>query len=157
MSWDGICAFLYPDHRKRRSQSSRRLITLISVGWVPPDWPPSGAWLGLKCVLKISTIIFQLRPSHQSSPPILLLCWCPYAKLVRASWLIVSFGAPGLDRLVRHGLARAGRRPNGVSLPQPWAARASCPQTPWGMGACGGLGLLAHLPRRLSGLPDALS
>jgi hypothetical protein len=67
VSWDGICAFLDPDHRKRRSQSSRRLITLISVGWVPPDLPPSGACLGLKCVLKISTIIFQLRQDR--------LCW----------------------------------------------------------------------------------
>ena len=38
---------LYPDRWKRRSQSSRRLITLISVGWVPPYLRPSGACLGL--------------------------------------------------------------------------------------------------------------
>jgi hypothetical protein len=38
---------LSPDHWKRRSQSSRRLITLLSVGWVPPDWRPSGACLAL--------------------------------------------------------------------------------------------------------------
>jgi hypothetical protein len=38
---------LYADHRKRGSQSSRRLITLISVGWVPPDLCPSGACLDL--------------------------------------------------------------------------------------------------------------
>ena len=40
-SVDGLLLFLYPDlyldYWKRRSQSSRRLITRISVGWVPPD------------------------------------------------------------------------------------------------------------------------
>jgi len=36
---------LYADHRQRGSQSSRRLILRISVGWVPPDVYPSGAGL----------------------------------------------------------------------------------------------------------------
>jgi hypothetical protein len=46
-SVDGTFHGLSPDHRKRGSQSSRRLLRLISVGWVPPDWRPSGAGLGL--------------------------------------------------------------------------------------------------------------
>src|SRR5882724_5808049 len=37
--------FVYAEYRKRGSQSSRRLIMLISVGWVPPDLWPSGAGL----------------------------------------------------------------------------------------------------------------
>ena len=30
-------------HRQSRSQSERRLLTLIAVGWRPPDLGPSGA------------------------------------------------------------------------------------------------------------------
>src|SRR5206468_8369607 len=32
-------------HQKSRSQEGRRVITLLSVGWLPPSWPPSGACL----------------------------------------------------------------------------------------------------------------
>ena len=34
-------------HRKSRSQQERRLILLLSVGWVPPSLRPSGACLTL--------------------------------------------------------------------------------------------------------------
>ena len=42
-----LCPDIYLDHWTRRSQSSRRLITLISVGWVPPYLRSSGAGLDL--------------------------------------------------------------------------------------------------------------
>jgi hypothetical protein len=45
LSW--LSSDLNPDQWKRRSQASRRLITLISVGWVLPYLRPSGACLDL--------------------------------------------------------------------------------------------------------------
>jgi hypothetical protein len=41
------CHCLLLDYRKRRSQLSRRLITRISVSWVPPDVCPSSVGLAL--------------------------------------------------------------------------------------------------------------
>jgi hypothetical protein len=54
-------------------------------------------------------------------------------------------------------LARAGRGPHRIPCLQPWAARATRPQTPWGAGAGGGLALFARLLRLLSDLSQALS
>jgi hypothetical protein len=70
--------------------------------------------------------------------------------------LIVSFGAPELDRPRWHSCARGGRGYTMSPFLQPWVARGSGPSTPWCVEAGGGLARVIHRPQRLGGLQDAL-
>jgi hypothetical protein len=50
----------------------RRVLLRLSVGWVPPDWPPSGACLALG-----SSVLYQpLHADESDTTPGLRLCRC---------------------------------------------------------------------------------
>jgi hypothetical protein len=56
----------------------RRLILLLSVSWVPPDWPPSGACLSLGS----RVLCKPLNAVEGSTTPGLRLCRCTWAYLL---------------------------------------------------------------------------
>ena len=60
----------------------RRLLRLLSVGGLPPSWPPSGAGLGLGA----SVLSQPLNAVEGSTTPGLRLCRCPLGNLLSA-WL----------------------------------------------------------------------
>jgi hypothetical protein len=71
--------FLSSVHRKSRSQQIRRLILLRSVGFIPPDLPPSGACLSLG-----SSILYSpLNAAEDDTTPGLRLFQCTLANLLR--------------------------------------------------------------------------
>jgi hypothetical protein len=59
----------------------RRLIRLLSVGWRPPDWPPSGACLSLGA----SVLSSPRHAAEGDTTPGLRLVRCPLASLVSSS------------------------------------------------------------------------
>jgi hypothetical protein len=62
----------------------RRLLRLLSVGWLPPSWPPSGAGL-----CRGSRVLSQpLHAVEGDTTPGLRLCRCTLVHLM--SWRIVG-------------------------------------------------------------------
>jgi hypothetical protein len=58
----------------------RRLILLLSVGWLPPDWPPSGA-----CLARGSSVLYQpLHAAEGYTTPGLRLFRCTWERV--CSW-----------------------------------------------------------------------
>jgi hypothetical protein len=59
----------------------RRLLLLLSVGWLPPSLPPSGA-----CLCLGSRVLSQpLNAAEGDTPPGRRLCRCTLANLLSAS------------------------------------------------------------------------
>lgn len=58
----------------------RRLILLISEGWVPPYWGPSGAGLGLGTRVDRSRLLTLSRATPISVVPARLSSWWCYAR-----------------------------------------------------------------------------
>ena len=71
------------------ASQTRRLILLISVGWVPPDLGPSGA-----CLTLGSSILYQPRNAAEGdTTPGLRLCRCTLvnlAELNASAWCVRS-------------------------------------------------------------------
>jgi hypothetical protein len=47
------------------ARKTRRLITLLSVGWLPPSWPPSGACLMLRPSVPCSLVTLPRVAPHR--------------------------------------------------------------------------------------------
>jgi hypothetical protein len=64
------------------ASKTRRLILLISVGWVPPDWGPSGA-----CLTLGSSILYKpLNAAEGYTTPGLRLFRCTLVNLLSSWW-----------------------------------------------------------------------
>jgi hypothetical protein len=75
--------------RRGGASQTRRLILLISVGWVPPDGRPSGA-----CLTLGSSLLYQPRHAAEGyTPPGRRLFRCPWGNLFElnaSAWCVLS-------------------------------------------------------------------
>src|SRR5262245_22043498 len=83
---------------------TRRLIRLLSVDWVPPDWPPSGACLALRTRIPEGS----LNAVEGDTIPGLRLFRCTWGNLLRSS---CERDPSGADDVTGICLARAHMNP----------------------------------------------
>src|SRR6266436_5082185 len=95
--------------RRGGARKRRRLILLLSVGWVPPSLPPSGA-----CLHRGTSVpVGSLHAAEDDTKPGLRFLSCTLANLLSASFTREQSGhrSVGLYRVTGTSLAMAHTKP----------------------------------------------